>query len=73
MLPHKEVVNGDVGELGLSSIWSQQSQPMLGGNDVVWLCGGLGQFQDVEELLQLSGGQGVDVFSLHGGFPLVAV
>lgn len=71
MLPHKEVVDGDVGELGIGSIWSQESQPVLGGNDVVWVRGGLSQLQDIEKLLELFGGQGVDVLPYHGGFPQV--
>lgn len=73
MLPDKEVVDGDVSKLGLSSIWSQESQPVLGGNDVVWLGGGLRQLQDIEELLELLGGQGVDVLPHNSSFPLVTV
>lgn len=73
MLPDKEVVDGDVGDLGLGSVWSQESQPVLRGDDVVRVGGGLGQFQSVEELLQLLGGQGVDVLPHHRGFPLVTV
>lgn len=73
MLPDKEVIDGDVGNLGLSSIWSQESQPVLGGNDIVWVGGGLGQLQNIEELLELLWGQGVDVLPHHRGFPLVTV
>ncbi|TNN67065.1 Glypican-6 [Liparis tanakae] len=60
-------------QYGIPKFSLPYSQPMLGGDDVVWLGGGLGQLQDVEELLQLCGGQRVDVLPLHGGFPLVTV
>lgn len=73
MLPDKEVIDGDVGNLGLSSIWSQESQPVLGGNDIVWVGGGLSQFQNIEEVLKLLRGQRVDVLPHHRGFPLVTV
>lgn len=73
MLPDKEVVDGDVGNLWLSSIWSQESQPVLGGNHILWVGGGLSQFQSIEELLKLFRGQGVDVLPHHRGFPLVTV
>ena len=73
VLPDEEIIDGDVGDLGLSPVWSQQSQPVLGGNDVVWVGGGLSQLQGVEELLELLGGQGVDVLPHHGSFPLVTV
>lgn len=73
MLPDKEVIDGDVGNLGLSSIWSQESKPVLGGNDIVWMCGGLRQFKNVKELLELFRGQGVDVPPDHRCFPLVTV
>lgn len=71
MLPDEEVIDGDVGNLGLSSIWSQESQPVLGGNHVVWVNGGLSQFQSIQELLELFRGQRVDVLTYHGSFPLV--
>lgn len=73
MLPDEEVVDGDVGNLGFSSIWSQKSQPVLRGNDIVRVGGGLSQFQSTEELLELFRGQGVDVLPHHRGFPLVTV
>lgn len=73
MLPHKEVVDGNVGNLWLGSIRSQESQPVLGGNNVVRVDGGLGQFQSVQELLELLGCQGVDVLPHHSSFPLVTV
>lgn len=73
MLPDKQVVDGDVGDLGLGSIWTQESQPVLCGNDIVWVDGGLSQFQSIEELLELLRGQGVDVLPQHRGFPLVTV
>lgn len=50
MLPNEEVVDWDVGHLGLSSVGSQESQPVLGGNDVVGMGGGLGQLQSIEEI-----------------------
>lgn len=73
MLPDKEVVDWDVGHLGLSSIRPQESQPVLGGNHIVWVGGGLSQFQSIEEFLELLGGQGENVLPYHRGFPLVAV
>lgn len=73
MLPHKEVIDGDVGKLWLGSIRSQESQPVLCGNNIVRVDGGLGQLQDIQELLQLFGGQRVNVLPHHRGFPLVAV
>lgn len=73
MLPDKEVVDGDVGNLGVSPIWSQESQPVLGGNDIVWVGGGLRHLQDIEELLELCRRQGEDVLPYHRGFPLVTV
>lgn len=73
MLPDKEVVDGDVGHLRLSSIGSQESQPVLGGNDIVWMGGGLGQLHRIQEVQELLGGQGEDVFPHHGGLPLITV
>lgn len=73
MLPDEEVVDGDVCDLRLGAVWSQETQPVLGGDDVVRVGGGLSQLQDVEELLELLGGQGVDVLPHHRGFPLVTV
>lgn len=46
---------------------------MLGGNHIVWVEGGLSQFQSIKELRELFRGQGVDVLSYHGGFPQVTV
>lgn len=73
MLPHKEVVDGDVGHLRLSSIRSQEAEPVLGGNNIIWVNGVLGQFQRIEEFQELIGGQRVDVLPNHRGFPLVTV
>lgn len=73
MLPDKEVVDGDVGHLRLSSIGSEESQPVLGGNDIVWVGGGLGQLHRIQEVQEFLGGQGEDVFPHHGGFPLITV
>lgn len=47
MLPDKEVVDGDVSKLWLGSIRSQQSQPVLCGNHIVWVDGGLSKFQSI--------------------------
>lgn len=46
---------------------------MLGGNHIVWVGGGLSQFQNIEELLELFRGQGEDVLPYHRDFPLVTV
>lgn len=73
MLPDKEVINGDVGNLWLGSIWSEESEPVLSGDDVVWVDAALGQFQSIQELLELFGGQGVDILPHNGSFPLVTV
>lgn len=73
MLPHEEVVDRDVGHLRLSSIGSKKSQPVLGGDDIVWVGGGLGQLHRIQEVEELRGGQGEDVFPHHGGLPLIAV
>lgn len=73
MLPHKKIVDGDVGKLGLSSIWSQEAQPVLGGDHVIWVDSGFSQLQGIQELLELCRGQRVDVLSNDGSFPLVAV
>lgn len=73
MLPHEEVVDWDIGKLRISSVWTQDSQPVLCGYDIVWVDGGLSQFQSVQKLLQLLGGQGVDVLTHHRSSPLVTV
>ena len=73
MLPDKEVVDGDVGELGLGSIGSQEAQPVLRGDDIVWVGGGLGQLQHIQELLELSWCQRVNVLPHHWSFSLVTV
>lgn len=73
MLPHEEVVDGDIGHLWLSSVGTQESQPVLGGNDVVWVDGGLGQLHRIQEVQELHGSQGEDVFPHHRGLPLIAV
>lgn len=73
MLPDEEVVDGDVGHLRLRPVGTQESQPVLGGDDVVWVGGGLGQLHGVQEVQELLGGQGEDVFPHHGGLPLIAV
>lgn len=73
MLPDEEVVDGDVGHLWLSSVGTQESQPVLGGDDIVWVGGGLGQLHRIQEVQQLLGGQGEDVFPHHGGLPQIAV
>lgn len=73
MLPDEEVVDGDVGNLRLSSVGSQESQPVLGGDDIVWVGGGLGQLHRIQEVQKLLGGQGEDVSPHHGGLPLITV
>lgn len=73
MLPHKEVVDGDVGNLGTGSIRTQKSEPVLGGNNVVGVDGRFSQFQSIQELLELFGSQGVDVLTHHRSFPLVTI
>lgn len=73
MLPDEEVVDGDVGKLGLGSVWTQESQPVLGGDHIVWMDGGLGQFQSVQELLEFVRGQRVNVLTYNRSFPLVTV
>lgn len=73
MLPHKVVVDGDIGELWLRAIGSQEAQPMLGGDHKVWVRGVLGQVQRVQELLALSGTQRVDVLTHHRDLWLLAV
>lgn len=73
MLPYKEVVDRDVGDLRLGSIGPQQSQPVLRGYHIVGVDGVLGQFQSIQELLELHRGQRVDVLTHHRGLPLVAV
>lgn len=73
MLPYEEVIDRDVGDLWLGSIGPQQSQPVLCGYHVVGVDGVLGQFQSIQELLELHGGQRVDVLTHHRGFPLVTV
>lgn len=73
MLPDEEVVDGDVGHLRLSAVGTQESQPVLGGDDIVRVGGGLGQLHRVQEVQELHGGQGEDVFPHHGGLPLIAV
>lgn len=73
MLPYKEVVDRDVGDLRLGSIGPQQSQPVLRGYHIVGVDGVLGQFQSIQELLELHRGQRVDVLTHHRGLSLVAV
>lgn len=73
MLPYEEVVDRDVGDLWLGSIGPQQSQPVLRGYHIVGVDGVLGQFQSIQELLELHGGQRVDVLAHHRGLPLIAV
>lgn len=73
MLPDEEIVDGDIGKLGLGSIWSQQSKPMLRGDHIIWVNGGLSQIQSVQKLLELFGGHGVDVLPHHWSFSLVTV
>lgn len=73
MLPDKQVVDWDVGNLWFSSVRSQQSQPVLCGDDIVWVDGVLSQFQSIKELLKFCRRQGVNVLSYHRGFPQVAV
>lgn len=73
MLPDEEVVDGDIGKLGLGSIWSQHSEPVLRGDHIIWVNGGLSQVQSVQELLELFRGQGVDVLPHHWSFSLVTV
>lgn len=47
MLPHKQVVDGDIGNLGIGSIRTKESQPVLGGNNIVWVNGGFSPFQSI--------------------------
>lgn len=71
MLPDEEVIDGDVVELRLGAVGSQQAQPVLCGDDVFRVDGGFGLIQDVQELLQLSGAQRVNVLPHNGSFALV--
>lgn len=71
MLPDEEVVDGDVAELRLCAVGSQQAQPVLCGDDVIRVDGGFGPIQNVQELLQLSGAQRVNVLPHNGSFALV--
>lgn len=73
MLPCKEVVDGNIGELGLGSIGPQQAQPVLCGDDIVWVGGVLGPVQHIQKLLKLSWSQRVDVLPHHRGFTYVTV
>lgn len=73
MLPDEEVINGNVGKLWLSPVWSQQTQPVLCGNHVVWMDGVLSQIQNIQEVLNFPAGKGVDVLPHHRSFSLVTV
>ncbi len=73
MLPDEEVVDGDVAELRLGAVGSQQAQPVLCGDDVFGVDGGFGQIQNVQELLQLTGAQRVNVLPHNGSSALVTV
>ncbi len=73
VLPDEEVVDGDVAELRLGAVGSQQAQPVLCGDDVFEVDGGFGQIQNVQELLQLTGTQRVNVLPHNGSSALVTV
>lgn len=43
MEPHKKVIHAAVGDLGLGPVGSEQPQPVLRGDHVVWMDTLLGQ------------------------------